>query len=727
MESSHHILITFVSAAVLGVFLFLIAQRLKVSAIVLLLIGGILAGPEFLNIVRPSDLGKGLNTIISLAVGLILFEGGLTLDAKGYRQVSSEIWGVLTKGVVITWGLTTLTIKAIFGFEWAFCLLAASLIIVTGPTVVGPILQRIRVKKNLHNILYWEGVLIDPIGVFIALLCYEWIISAGTPEAYFNFFFRFFVGAAMGISFGIITYEILRKNLIPENRLNFFAIATAMLNFALANSIVSESGLLSVTIAGLILGYKDTPQLDRIIEYKVELKDFLIGLLFILLAANLSLAKFTAYGTTLIWAIVIVMLLIRPLNIFISTAGSPLAFREKMFLSWIAPRGIVAASMSSLFAFNLTREGFESAGFLETFTYAVIVGTVIFQGFSAKWVGKLLGVLEPKPKGWLIVGANKLGRAAAHFIKERGHSVILMDTNPREVKLARREGLTALCESALIIDPVQHVEFYGIGNIMAITGNEDLNQLIVQRWHKIFSFANLYYWGYEDIQTAETFRHAVGKPIWTDIDLKSILAQNIQQNEIFTCVVTSQLAKFDRDKGVLICEFDGLIYLSPPYDEEGEATFLTLRPSYSGLEKSTNRNWITFSSDRTLDELYDKMLTLLKRDIPEIDIKKLHKELVQREKEFSSIIGHGVSLPHTYTENLDKSILMIARLNPPIKCQHSEALIDLVFMVLSPENQPEEHLAQISKIAKFVTKEETRAALLAVKNSAELYNIIEKT
>lgn len=726
MESSHHILITFVSASVLGVFLFLVAQRLKISAIVLLLIGGILAGPEFLGIVRPSDLGKGLNTIISLAVGLILFEGGLTLDAKGYKQVSSEIWGVLTKGVIITWGLTTLTLKTIFDFEWSFCLLAASLIIVTGPTVVGPILQRIRVKKNLHNILYWEGVLIDPIGVFIALLCYEWIISAGTPEAYFNFFFRFFVGAAMGISFGFVTYEILKKNLVPENRLNFFAIATAMLNFALADSIVSESGLLSVTIAGLILGYKDTPQLDRIIEYKVELKDFLIGLLFILLAANLSLVKFTAYGTSLIWVIVIVMFLIRPLNIFISTAGSTLKLREKMFLSWVAPRGIVAASMSSLFAFNLSAEGFEFAGFLETFTYAIIAGTVIFQGFSAKWVGRLLGVLEPKPKGWLIIGANKLGRAAAHFMKERACSVVLIDTNPREVKLANREGLTALCENALTVDPAQHIEFYGTGNIMAITGNEDLNQLIVQRWHKIFGFANFYYWGYEDIQTSETIHNTLGSPIWTELDLKSILAQNIQQNEIFTCVVTSELSKFNREKDVLICEFEGLIHLSPPYDKEGEATFLTLRPTYTGLEKSTNRNWISFSSDRTLDELYARMLTLLKRDIPEIDTKKLHKELVQREKEFSSIIGHGVSLPHTYTENLDKSVLMISRLNTPIKCSHSKADIELVFMVLSPENQPEEHLSHISKIAKFVMKEETRAALLAAKNSADLYQIIEK-
>ncbi len=723
---SHQILITFITASVLGVVLFLVAQRLKISAIVLLLVVGILAGPEFLGLVRPDSLGAGLNTIISLSVALILFEGGLTLDAKGYRQVSSEIWGVLTKGVIITWGLSALAIKLFFGFDLTFCLLSASLIIVTGPTVIGPLLQRIRVKKRLHNILYWEGVLIDPIGVFIALLCYEWILSSGEPEAYLNFLYRFLIGSALGISFGMGVYHILRKNWIPEERLNFFVLASAMLNFAIADSLLSESGLLSVTIAGFLLGYKDTPQLDRIIEYKVELKDFLIGLLFMLLAANLVLAKFLTYGLELIALVVIVMLVIRPINIFLSTWGSPLSLKDKLFLSWIAPRGIVAASMSSLFAFHLDSIGFDNAEFLETFTYAVIAGTVIFQGFSAKSVGKLLGVLEPRPRGWLIIGAHKLARATAKFIQDNGESVVLLDTNPREVKVAKREGLAALCENAMAIDPSQHVELYAIGNLLSITENEDLNHLICQRWQKLLGKPKLYYWGYDEsgsIEQAVSPRR--GKAVWTDFDIKSILAENVKQDTLITCVSTNQLPQAEKAGQVLLCKFKDNFYPAPPESAEGEAVFLTLRPTNSILDFS-KETWITFSSEKTLEELYRNMLMQLKTDFPALELSKLLENLLKRESEFSSSIGHGISLPHTYTKQLDESILLLARVSPPIACPHDDAEVSMVFMIISPEDRPEEHLSHISKIAKFVMKEETREALLMAKTRRELFRLLQE-
>lgn len=725
--TSHHLLITFVSAAVIGVFLILIAQRLKISSIVVLLVGGILAGPEFLGIVNPSNLGNGLNTIISLAVGIILFEGGLTLDIKGYRQVSTEIVGVLTRGVFVTWGLSTISIKLIFDFNWSLCLLAGSLIIVTGPTVIGPLLQRIRVKKRLHDILYWEGVLIDPIGVFISLLCYEWILSAGTQEVYFNFFSRFLVGTVIGLAFGMGIYELLKRNWIPEERLNIFALASAMVTFAVADSLISESGLLSVTIAGFWLGYKDTPQLDRIIAYKVELKDFLIGLLFVLLAANLVMSKFLTYGIALLGVVVVVMFVVRPLNIFASTLKSSISLKDKLFLSWIAPRGIVAASMSSLFAFHLADTGYENAEFIESFTYAVIAGTVIFQGFSARWVGKMLGALEPRPSGWLIIGAHKLARAVAKFIKDRGHNVVLLDTNPREVKLARRDGYTAICENAMVLNPDKHVELYGTGNILAITENEDLNQLICQRWKKVFTKARLLYWGAEDAQASgQSSLILKGESVWPALNLKTILAQNLQHDEIITCTMDAPLQSFNKPDETLMCVFEGRFYPDPPYDKEGEATFLTLRPMSSGLEASTRKEWIIFSDERLLENLFGTMLKILKKDFSHLDNEALLEELVRREREYTSLIGHGISLPHAYSASITESILMVAKLVAPIQCKHSGAEILLVFMVISPEGQPEEHLGLISRIAKFVMREETRNALLEATDSDELYQIIGK-
>lgn len=172
--NAHLILETFVFASFLGVVLTIIANKYKISAIILLLTGGVIAGPEGFNLIKPQVLGEGLKVIVSIAVGLILFEGGLTLNIKGYKNVSKEVIGILSWGVLITWLITATFLYYFLKFDWKFCLLASSLIIVTGPTVIGPLLQRIKIKKNLHHILHWEGVLIDPIGVFISLLCYEY-------------------------------------------------------------------------------------------------------------------------------------------------------------------------------------------------------------------------------------------------------------------------------------------------------------------------------------------------------------------------------------------------------------------------------------------------------------------------------------------------------------------------------------------------------------------------
>ena len=249
---SNEILTTFTVAAALGVCLFTLAGFLQVSAIVVLLIGGVIAGPQVLGIVNPSDLGSGLSTIISLAVAIILFEGGLTLDLKGYRSASKEICRVLTIGVLVTWIGSTLLIWTLFRFDPAFCFLAASLVIVTGPTVIGPLLHRIRVRERLHHILHWEGVLIDPIGVFIALLCYEfYVITDGSHQVVVTeFLMRFFAGAMFGMAFGFLLDLVMRRGWIREDHTNIFVLSMAMLNFGLADLVISESGLLSVTVAG---------------------------------------------------------------------------------------------------------------------------------------------------------------------------------------------------------------------------------------------------------------------------------------------------------------------------------------------------------------------------------------------------------------------------------------------------------------------------------------------
>ena len=719
--NSHDILMTFVVASALGVFLLMLAQHIRISAIVVLLLGGIVAGPEVLGLLEPANLGNGLNTIVSIAVGLILFEGGLTLDPQGYRQVSKEILGVLTKGVLVTWVASAVAIHLIFDFDWVFCFLSSSLIIVTGPTVIGPLLQRIRVKKRLHHILHWEGVLIDPVGVFIALLSYEWVVSLETGGALVHFFTRFVVGSSIGLAFGLGIYQVLKRNWVRDDIINIFILVTAMLNFGIADHFAHESGLLSVTVAGFIVGYRKTAQLGQIIRYKVELKDYLIGLLFVLLAANLELKKFLTYGPQLILMVLVVMFLVRPLNIFVSSWRSNLTVREKLFLSWIAPRGIVAASMASLFAFQLSQNNIPHAAFLETFTYSVIAGTVIFQGFTAGGVGRLLGVLEPKPKDWLIIGAHKVSRVLARFIQDQGQNVVVLDSNPREIKLAIQEGIPAIYDNAKIAT-TEDDKLYGVGNIVALTQNEELNCFFCQRWGKAFSGANLYRWCSDDFNNPE--ENLAGTPIWTDINLKALLADSKDSNLETQVVVANPTSKQAHGR-VMAHFFKKEIVLDNPKQSGGVTNILLLAHREEEKQIPTHQKWVVFSEEQTLSQLYTGMLETLLRDYPLIEKENILAELNQREEEFTSLIGHGISLPHTYTDAISETLVMVTRVTPPIPCRHTGSDIALVFMVLSPENNPVEHLNQISKIAKFIMKEENRVSLLKAESAEQLYAIIE--
>jgi NhaP-type Na+/H+ or K+/H+ antiporter/mannitol/fructose-specific phosphotransferase system IIA component (Ntr-type) len=722
------ILITFVFASVLGIFLTMAARKLKISAIVFLLMGGIAAGPHVLNIIRPHVLGNGLRVIIALAVSIILFEGGLTLRFKDYRLASKEIFGVLSKGVFITWGITTVILKLLFGFNWMFCLLAASLVIVTGPTVISPLLQRVKVTKKLHNILYWEGVLIDPLGVFIALFCYESLVSSKGEDVIFNLFLRFMVGIAMGGISGYTIYLLLKWEWIEDDYKNIFLLSMVILTFAVSDMLATESGLLSVTISGLIVGNKQIPKLNKLIEYKMELKEFLIGLLFILLAANLTIAEFFNYGLPLIITVMLVMFLVRPLNVFVSTYRSELKTNEKIFLSWIAPRGIVAASMASLFAFNLKMQGFLQADFLEAFTYAVIVGTVLIQGITAKWVAKWCRVKQPKPEGWLIVGAHYLGLMIARFLLTKNKPVVLIDLNPKKIKIAKSSGLTAICDNALTLDPETHVELYNIGNVLAITENEDLNGMICQKWHYYSRKLNLFFWSSQ--KTLSTESYSVGKSIWHDLNMKEVLSLTAatchemgMDNKEFN---QKTLQAFMQTHSILAYEKKGEIGFGSPADWQGHFQACVIKHQDVGRDLLIKQEWVIFCRDNTLDSVYEKLLQQLHLDNPDLNWQQLLKELIRREEEFISIIGNGIALPHVYSSQVEKSLLMVAKVNPPIELAALKDQIAMVFLLISPENDPADHLNQISRIAKFLLTQGNRNRIMNADSKEKLFEIFEQ-
>lgn len=495
--AGHGAVVTLAAAFAAGGILIILARRLRLPAIVLLLSGGILLGPEFLNWVQPAQLGPFLSTLVSLGIGLILFEGGLTLDVSAYRRAKGVIPRLLTLGALISWASVSTIVYFLFEVELAFALLAGSLVVVTGPTVIQPLLKRIRLRNQLHTILHWESVLIDPVGVFIAVLVFEWVAVGVGEEALYNLFLRVAGGLFIGFVGGQILGRIPRSRLVPEDLINVFMISGAVLIFGLTEAIIREGGLLAVTVAGLTVGVLRPPALRAIKEFKATITDLLIGFLFVILASRLELSQFVAFGERGIYAVLLVMLVARPLTVLACTYRQGLGWREKLFLSWVAPRGIVAASMASFFAISLAESGrFPNPEFLEIFVYSVICATVVLQGFSAGAVARLLRLQEPEPDGWLIVGAHPFARHIAHFLREvRKVPVTLIDHNRHSVEEARAEGLATLQTDARDTLAVTDMpDARGLGRLLALTDNEDLNELLCEKWGPLFGSENVYRW-----------------------------------------------------------------------------------------------------------------------------------------------------------------------------------------------------------------------------------------
>ncbi len=545
----HEVLLTLICAMCGGVGLMIFGRKLGVPAIVLLLAGGVFLGPQALGWVQPASLGGVLPVFVSICVGIILFEGGMSLDIKGYRTAGKFIRRLVTWGVFITWVLATLALMLLADVSLPFALLAASLVTVTGPTVIMPLMKRIRVKTNLRDILSWEAVLVDPIGAFLAVLCFEGIVRQGGGAALTNFGLRIAVGLAVGLIGGLLLAWILRHNWIPEDMMSVSVLAGAVLIFGAAELVLSEAGLLSTVAGGLVLGASNVPWLKEVKRFKAELSELMIGMLFILLASRLKIDQFRQFGWDGLALVAVVVFVVRPVMIFFLARGRGFNLREKLFLSWVAPRGIVAASMASLVRITLEQRGVAKTGlfgslstllglevqgsavaaaeFVETFVYSVIVVTIVLQGLTAGWVVRLLGLRLPEAKGLLIVGAHRLARELAVFVRDvAGIPVFVADTNEASVKQAQREGLRTLLADARHPQPIEEFAQDQIGRVAALTNNEDLNARACRVWSEVVGSSSVCRWstgkGHEKAE-----QDARGVVIWNTLGRPSRVSDEL--------------------------------------------------------------------------------------------------------------------------------------------------------------------------------------------------------
>lgn len=715
-----------------GGLLMVLARRLQIPGIVLLLIGGVLLGPEVLGVVQPETLGPTLNVMVTVAVGLILFEGGLTLNVDGYRTAPRVIRNLLTIGVLVTWVGVSLAVWLLFPVDPAMAVLAGSLVIVTGPTVIQPILKRIRLKWNLHNILHWEGVLIDPIGVFLAILAFEWVISGAGDEAFLKLLLRISGGLIIGFIGGELLAWVLRKRLIADELVNVFSVGAAMLIFGLTEAVIAEGGLLSVTVAGLICGSRRPPAIKGIVAFKSTIVDLLIGFIFILLTARLQFSQFVEFGPRGFLLVAVVIFVVRPLTILASAAGSRYSPRELLFLSWVAPRGVVAASMASLFSLTLAEQGrFDNPAFLETFVYSVIFATVLLQGFTAAPLARLLKLEEPTPTGWLIVGAHPLARKIASFLQRvRKVPVALMDGNRAAVREANDEGLPAFFGDARETANVENrPEMRGVGKLLAFTDNEDLNELLAKKWEPVFGAGHVYRWA--STPTAKEDVHSTGTILWSWVPKPSMISSEIMLGEAALLEEPGTRREGAGHLAALLTAHEKEVLLDPGprsslRSELDSTRTLYLQREADYLLNALSPDWILTCPTKDKQALLRQLCQRLQLSLPNLSADSLLKALQEREQQLPSTLGHGVALPHLRSPDIESPACLIARIPDGLPFDNNEEPVQLVFLLVSPDDQPELHLAVLGEIARLCSDSDLRQKLLQTAEPASVIALIRQ-
>jgi NhaP-type Na+/H+ or K+/H+ antiporter len=491
---------------ILGILAQWVAWRFKIPAILPLILIGLLVGPiaaEFLsedgakwiepiwNGEKGLFPGEGLYYFVSLAISIILFEGGLTLKRSEIRNVGPVITKLITLGSAVTFFAAGILAHFVFDLSWEISFLFSGLIIVTGPTVITPILRNIPLKKDVSAVLKWEGILIDPIGALVAVLVFEFISVGGdsgfTKTALMEFGKIILFGTTFGFTFAHALAFAINKKLIPHYLLNVVSLSTVLLVFVESEIFAHESGLLAVVVMGMVLGNGKLENLKELLYFKESLSVLLISILFILLAANINIEDLEllySWKTGILFAAVV--FLVRPLAVFLSTYNSNLKLNEKLFISWVGPRGIVAAGIASLFGSKLIKEGVEGAEYITPLVFMIVLGTVLLNATTARLFAKIVGVFLTKSEGILIIGASKVSRLLGHYLENNGRHVVLIDSNLTNIKKAKELGLEAFDSNIYSETLADNIELNDVGYLMALTGNSDINKYAIDKFGEQF-------------------------------------------------------------------------------------------------------------------------------------------------------------------------------------------------------------------------------------------------
>jgi NhaP-type Na+/H+ or K+/H+ antiporter len=594
---------------ILGIVAQWVAWRLKLPAILPLILIGLLVGPiatlytaDGEKIIEPiwngsKGLfpGESLYYFVSLAISIILFEGGLTLKRSEIATTGPVISKLITLGSAVTFFVAGIATHYIFGLSWPMSFLFSALIIVTGPTVITPILRNIPLKKEVSAILKWEGILIDPIGALVAVLVFEFISIQGsqdfTQTALIAFGKILLFGFSFGFTFAHALVFVIRKQFIPHYLLNVGVLSTVLLVFVTSDFLAHESGLLAVVVMGMVVGNSKLPNLKELLYFKESLSVLLISILFILLAANINIDQLMLlydWRTGILFASII--LVVRPLGVFLSSAGSKLKLKEKFFISWVGPRGIVAAGIASLFGSKLVARGEIGAEYITPLVFMIVLGTVLLNATTARLVAKWLGVFLKKSEGILIVGAAPASRLIAQYLQDNNRHVVLIDNNETNISKAQDKGLEAITANIFSDNLADNIELNDMGYLMALTGNADINAFAIERFTKQFGENGAFRLihasekGDKSIQNKQSLFSTSDDFISLEETARlfpKILELTIKDNAHYELLMKKALSE-DLSIPLFLKSKDGDLKIMPSFQSETEADMAGLKLVYLG-------------------------------------------------------------------------------------------------------------------------------------------------
>ncbi|TAF09667.1 MAG: sodium:proton antiporter [Nostocales cyanobacterium] len=524
MEASFQITLQMVFTVLAGISAQVMAAYLKLPSIVLLLLLGIILGADGVGLLHPHLLGTGLEVIVSLATAIILFEGGLKLDLREMGRVSVSLQLLVTLGTLITLLGGSMAAHWLGEFPWNIAFLYASIVVVTGPTVVGPLLKQINVDRQVATLLEGEGVLIDPVGAILAYVVLDTILNgdADPINAIMGLILRLGVGAMIGGVGGyLMSWIFKRANFISFELKNLVVLAVLWGLFTLAQTIRSESGIMTTVVAGVVFANSSVPEERLLRSFKNQLTILSVSVLFILLAADLSIASVLALGWGSLFTVLVLMFVVRPINILLCTWNSNLNWRQKLFLSWVAPRGIVSASVASLFAISLTQRGVNGGDAIKALVFLTIIMTVFCQGLTAGWLVKWLRITSKDATGAVIVGCNPLSLLISRFFQERGESVVMIDTDSQYFAQAEAQNLRVIASSALDAEVLEEAGIASMGTFLAMTNNGEVNFVLSQRAAEEFNPPRVLAVFPRDPQASNSANARVNQAFVSDLPIKT--------------------------------------------------------------------------------------------------------------------------------------------------------------------------------------------------------------